>query len=365
MYTNQISVDRKRFVDPNPLCHKSSNCKIYFDDALESTLAERYGRNGLCLKVFSKPPNLVDLDGYGWRKILLSEATIIQNIFALNGLSPRVYDIVLINEESIAQVTEFVYSYKRDKPRIEEVQKLVKDLKIVHSVNQLINNRVNAVAECWVGKWFVDFGGFKFEGKDEYMNDLRQRAHMRRGIFRGAAYQSVPALEIKGSRNSLTRAWALGLNEIDFGGKTVLDIGCDLGETSRILSDFGAQRVVGVDRRDKPQLAYEISNLLGRRNMDFIRAPLPDHVEDIRKVTGIEQFDIVLFLSVIDHVSYGKWCVDLVKDGGLFFVEGHGQRDLKSYVSELLKILKKDFAKVEFLDFTRDNYIRPIFRCVK
>ena len=128
--------------------------EIARDPRLVQILKEEYGRDGLCLKVFKHAP--MSVKNFCWDPkmgIPLEECTKVQNLFALEGLAPRVYEIVWVSTTGLlAQVTDFVqaegkfdgkaFIAARDKHRI----------------------RV-----CWdpnkknkVGKWLVDFGSYRF-----------------------------------------------------------------------------------------------------------------------------------------------------------------------------------------------------------
>ena len=362
MYIDRLEIRPEYLKVPHKECLPASVCEVYFEPDLEARLEQVYGRSGLCLKVFKKPVNVNNPLGYGWGHVLLTDATIIQNLMASYDIAPRVYDIVIISDNQIAQVTDFVHSWDGF-PNFQSALARMKTLGIRHRKDSTL---ITNVFQTWVGRWWVDFGGFEFIDKNKYVYDLRTRAYIRRRKNINAAYQSVPSLGIHGSRKMSLRAKQLGIEESALEWKTVLDIGCDLGGMSRIFDNLGATRVIGVDRRAKPQLACEVSNLLGNWNIDFFDVPLPDKVADINNFTGIEQFDVVLALAVIDHVGgFAKWIPELVKDGGTFYFEGHGQREIRSYTEHLTEELQKYFSRVEYFGLSKDNYVRPLFKCIK
>ena len=300
------------------------------------------------------------IEKYGWGKVLLTETVKVQNLFAWHGIAPRVYALVVVNGEYPAQVTEFVFN--QGDVRIDKARKLMN----LYNVDHISYDTVGHQYESWVGDQMVDFGGMRFVKPNDYLKNLTTIARTLRGVLKDAAYQSVPELDLSGLRDLEKRFEIMGLNREDFKGKTVLDVGCDLGGFSRYASGNGALRVVGVDHRNKPSLAFEISNWLGYWNIDFIRASLPGEVDKIESKTGIDQFDIVFALAVIGHVGgYAEWLPELCKDGGTFWLEGHGKQENKHYQRELRKMLDKDFTQVEFIGMSEDYYERPVFRCVK
>lgn len=352
-------MDQRLNIDANLLLRNedtriSSFCHVAYNEELDAVLAERYGRTGLCLKIH--PPRWGSLDGALWGGVPLAEAVTVQNLFAWHGLAPRVYDLVWVNGQNAAQVTQFVPPAEPE-PRADRVLALMQRYGIAARKGPDLEPR------NWHGSLLVDFSGLYLEDWDRYLAGLRKRAYTRRGENIGSSYQPVKKLGIVGRRNISTRLVQMRLNEIDVRGRTVLDIGCNLGAFGRALWKRGAQRVIGIDRRGIPKLAYECNNALGFWNLDFVSLNLRegrDNLAAIRKAIGAEQTDVVLCLAVQNYFGgYGPWIADLC--GEMLYLEGHGGEAPDVY----LEALAEDFAQVELLGMTTDNYERPLFRCWK
>ena len=99
----------------------------------------------------------------------------------------------------------------------------------------------------------------------------------------------------------------------DVKGLNVLDIGCGGGLVCEPLARMGG-RVCGVDA-DKNAIATATAHAEGQDlSIEYLNAAAEDLVEDGR------QFDAVLALEILEHVSspshFIELCADLVKPGG-------------------------------------------------
>lgn len=339
--------------------HISSFCFVAHSPGLQDILGPIYGREGLCLKVFREleEEELPDLQRFRWNKAPLGEAARVQNLFALCELAPRVYDIVLLNGRRWAQVTDYVLPEgQSDAAKLIDI---VKQFHIGTKVNWDLHGR------NWRGRLFVDFGSLYFEDKEAYLAEMETRAlAMIYGAHKGqlgkAAYQAVPELHIPGQRVITTRIAAMGWEDDEFGGHTVLDLGCNLGGMLRAACRRGALRSVGIDRQNIGSVATEICNWLGYWNIDILRLGLPQEAHRIEERTGIWQFDVVFAFAIFNPMGgYDSWIADLCKEE--LYLEGHGG-DLPSRYE---KDLRRDFSEVAFLGYTTDYLRRPLFRCRK
>jgi len=339
--------------------HVSSFCFVANSPQLEKGLKTLYGRDGLCLKVFQElgegaPP---DPEQFFWVRVPLSETTRVQNLYALYGLAPRVYDIVLINKRRLAQVTDYVLP--RGEPDIAQFFKIADHFHIRTVTNWDIGER------NWRGRQFVDFSGLYFGDKETYITEMKDRAQAmiygsRKGETGKKAYQAVPELGILGDRVMSTRIAAMGWGSEEFRGCTVLDLGCNLGGMVRAAYQRSALRSVGVDHKYIAGAATEVCNWLGYWNVDVLGLDLPRDAYRIEEMTGIGQFDVVFALSIFNHMGgYASWIPDLCKKE--LYLEGHGGDLPGRYEKEL----RQDFGSVAFLGYVTDNLRRPIFRCRK
>ncbi len=82
----------------------------------------------------------------------------------------------------------------------------------------------------------------------------------------------------------------------DLEGKSVLDIGCNIGAASLLAMESGAGLVTGIDRSEAcVTAAQEIAGMLGRRH-DF-------RVMDASKPEGLGRYDTGFAFSVLRHVD--------------------------------------------------------------
>jgi len=321
---------------------------------VEAKLARIFRRRGLCLKVSRQPlKEGLTAETATWGRAPLLDLSRIQNIYAWHGLAPRVYALGLLNDEYAAQVVEF--DRDEGKANIPAILSLAQRYGVKSRKNWDVGPR------NWIGGHLVDFSGLYFEDWEWTLGQLVIEAYTRRGKNIGSAYQSVPGLGIRGQRDMQHRLSVVGLDAVDFAGKIVLDLGCNLGAFCRYSARRGAARVVGVDRVTARQ-AYEVANWLGHWNIDYLDLSLPDEIEAIEAATGLGQFDIVFANAIVNHVNgYAPWLAGLVKPGGLLYFEGHGKVERGIYTAGL----ERDFGEVTKLGETTDNYQREVFRCRK
>jgi hypothetical protein len=342
------------YLFPNEDTHKSSYCYVVKNSKTDDLLRDWFGRDGLCIKISRRPllPGQ-SVDRAGWGQVPLAEIGRVQNIFAWHDLAPRVYGLVLVNGKHTGQVVD--YDQSDGDPDLEAILRLAERYGISPRKNWDFGPR------NWVGRHFVDFSGIRFDNPPQAKSDLAERAHTRRGINIGTAYQGVAELGIRGTRKMPHRLATMGLGKINFQGKTVLDLGCNLGAFSRYASDRGAKRVVSVDKATA-QLAAEVANWLGYWNIDFLSLSLPDEIGKISETSGIEQFDIVFAMAVVNHIGgYADWISGFCKPRGTLFFEGHGGVPKGKYIPGL----ERDFETVTLLGETTDNYTRAVFLCRK
>ena len=326
---------------------------ILYSDELCNLLHRRFGRHNLCLKVFKS--EATDITSHTWhprKSQLLLDCTKIQNLFALRGLAPFVYDIALVNDHNWAQVTDYVRGVPPPTSSASYVD-VRKEFSI--TVNWDMNEK------NWVDGWLVDFGSFywKDKGRAKYMEDMKER------INKYASWGSNPlpyqsAFSLPSQRDMTHRVEKMKLDDVDFTGKTVLDLGCSLGLFCQDALARGAKRAVGIERRaEATDIAYEVANWHGWWNLDFLCLKLPRERGRIAEITGLDKFDVTYALSVDRQIGYNASMAEMCDDA--FYLEGHVPDKEHTY----RKRLEEDFSTVEFLGVTRDHGPRPLFRCGK
>ena len=355
-------------LDPEVLetIHHGKDARVAYNPALEAQLAKIYGRRRLCLKIFEQLPlEMRSLDSwhlFRWGSTPICEATVIQNVFALRGLAPRVFDVVLLNGTAIAQVVKYIPPRKYT-PRVRAALQIAKQFGIARHETA----GGDALAgfkkpHHWVGNQLVDFGRFYFENPKAVEKPLRKHIYRyhKKPHREQIAYQECPDLGIRGRRVIKERLTQIGADDVDWTGATVLDIGCNHGEITRQVSRRGVKRAIGLDHK-YIEGNRDLANWLGDWNVDYKKASLPGDWGKLPALTGIKQFDYVLCLSVIGHAggypAGRKYLKALV--GKVMFFSGQGKEPREKYD----KLLREDYRRVTWLGWVTDNGRHPLWRC--
>ncbi len=329
---------------PNTMEHPGSYAVVLHGQEVHELLKAKYGRDGLCLK-------LVPNGGAGhpadaqWGGTYLGTASLIQNLIALDGLAPRVYDLVNVNGTHAAQVTDWVKE-GRDDPRTDELMSAFERLGVTSPKGW----DVGAKRDNWRSGLFVDFSGLYLDEDrvNDLVNRLRQRATMKKGKPAGSSYQEVRDLGIPGDRPA-ERVFPVDP------GPTVLDIGCNLGHFSRLAVDQGAVRVVGVDRGETAELCRLVHVLLGYWTIDVVAASLPAEADQLPALG----YELAVCLSTIGYMGDEgiPWLASIAP---ALWLEGHGSIPAEHY----LPALERAYETVQRLDDTTDNKVRAQFYCL-
>ena len=285
---------------------------------------------------------------------LLTEAVAIQNLYAIHNVAPRVYAVFVIvvnGEKHWAMLVE-------DMGHIEKV-----DGDTENACNALINGPLKELAKIYGIKVFddgveynimqgkyVDFQGFHFT--EDHKERIKKRLIGVANVGKWGPwmnYQDILELEIRGGRNMEHRIKALHLDEVDFRGKTVLDVGCSEGAFCRYAIDRGAKRVMGIDLKGVTKPAAALSYYLGYNNIDYKGYDLRYDVP-----TDLGPFDITLFLSMGLHIGYPTWLNLMTRE--LLVFEGNG-RDVDA---SCIQMMKDSFKTVEEKGFSEDLNRRPV-----
>ena len=324
--------------------------------------------DGNLLRVFNflESDNWSDLGTFMWgdlpakgepnMSVLLTDATKIQNLCWLHGLAPRVYGIVKVGvgcRKYWAQHVEEVAGEAENDRVAYDVYKKVKRLGAKYGFE---NEKDDVSVHDVIGGKLVDFNTFHFTS--DYKERLA-RVYREYAIYGKKYYHSVPSLGLESApRKNGQRALELGLDKIDFGEKSVLDIGCAGGWFCRYVKSRGAGDVVGLDTNDargsSTILAANIASIMeGFNDIEFMDCNVK--VDEVPK-----DYDIVLFLSMSFHVGVPSWLADAT--GYMCIVEDNSKGRI-AYDE-----LKKMFARVEKVGYTTDRgleYKLPVYHCYK
>ena len=209
---------------------------------------------------------------------------------------------------------------------------------------------------------FMDIHNLKFEYREDRMAIIRKPHETEdttefenileeRATNSTAMYQDIG--DVKGRRNTEQRMKTINFVQ-DFKGKSVLDLGCNLGAISIECAKRNAGRVVGVDRNVKTiDLATRYVKLLGLDNVSYNVFHINNGLEKLKQVIGTEQFDYVMVLSVVNNVDPKKleeiiryYCRHAI------IFEGHAKQSKDKCISYLKRW---GFKNIEFIGYTSDK----------
>lgn len=318
-------------------------------------------KKNVCLKIFFNPI-FENIEKYVWGRPFLSvggDMTIpqkqysylldtvkIQNICARYNLAPRIYEIIIINyrgERYPALLMDYIKPKEtKDQPVI--IEKIKELGRFYGFKSDYIDT---GQPKNFIADKFVDFQGWEFEGY--YEERLKQR-YIENVTWADNTYQSLPQFDIKGYRDTRKRFELMGLDEIDFKGKTVLDVGCSGGAFSRYAWSRGAKKVVAVDLPKVSDTAFEVNNYLGYYGIDFIKADLTKKKLKIKP-------DIVFYLSVYRY--FGK--LDILDSAETIIYEHNGDIELEEVIKQFDKFSYKIIGDTGSTTGSNDNRKTVIF----
>jgi len=147
----------------------------------------------------------------------------------------------------------------------------------------------------------------------------------------------------------------------DLHGKTVLELGCNIGSNCFLATQFGAAHATGVDY--SPRLI----SVAARLN-SFMAAPAFFRVYDLNLELIDEQpADTVFCFSVVNHLKNTEGVVQTIlkKTRSVLYFEGHAGTERQDY-DYLLR--DEHFRTVELMGYMRDGIhtqksTRPLWRC--
>jgi len=337
---------------------------VTIDIPLEKIYGKNRTKRRLGLKIFKEPVEPISdtIQGFKWKKQLLLECTKIQNLYAFEGVAPRIFDLIFVKDATmqwrIAQVTEILEDNERGASEIdnEKVLEIRRKYNVLYEIDPNPNHKYK--------NYFVDFSSHRFSG-DIYENFVKDK--VRENITWGSnpkPYQGIPELNIEGQRNLKGRIKAYDFDSLDFNSKTVLDYGCSGGHMCFEAINRGAKYAVGLDLPQVVDGAKHLANYLGYFNIDFYGDNFShkggrDVYGQIKNYTGESRFDIVFYFSC-QQLGMPDYLPEIV--GKYFYLEGHSGDHKETYEQQLQTIFGQ--SNVEFIGASRDHSIRPVFRAI-
>jgi acetyltransferase-like isoleucine patch superfamily enzyme len=164
-----------------------------------------------------------------------------------------------------------------------------------------------------------------------------------------------------GQRNTEKRLTRFGVGKNNISGKTILDIGSNIGATLLGLSKYTPGHMLGLEYdADKVFLSNKLVKYNQINNLEFKQCDIEHD-----SVPFDKPFDIVFCLAVIEHLKQkdklfnvlGKLC------GSTLYFEGNGNSDIE-YIEQGLK--RVGFVDIRYLGLSDDekngaNNNRPLF----
>lgn len=179
-------------------------------------------------------------------------------------------------------------------------------------------------------------------------------------------YQDIEELpELVSSRKMKDRYRIMGFPE-SFEGKTVLDLGCNLGRICIDAVNRGAKLAVGIDFSEKMiETARRFVKLRKKdfgepmEKVEYFVADLNDGLEKLKSLINVEKFDYVFALSIWGVVKHDKlWEILNYYTKEVCWFEGHklngkyGNQNKEHIENELKTNLKGTPC---FLGYTFDD----------
>lgn len=179
-------------------------------------------------------------------------------------------------------------------------------------------------------------------------------------------YQNIAELPgMKSSRKMEPRYQIMQFPE-SFEGKTVLDLGCNLGRICIDAVNRGAKRAVGVDFSEKMIKTAKRFIKLRKKDfgepmerVEFLVADLNDGLEKLKTIIKDDKFDYVFALSIWGVVNHEKlWEIINHYTKEACWFEGHKvigkyRNQSKEYIENELKANLK--GSPTFLGYTQDD----------
>lgn len=151
------------------------------------------------------------------------------------------------------------------------------------------------------------------------------------------------------------------MDQGDLKGKTVLDLGCNIGNNCFVAVQAGATSAAGVDY--SPKLISAAIRL-----NSYFAADCSFYVYDLNKeMVDVESADTVFCFSLVKHLQQreGLYQTILNKTKNVLYFEGHAHASLADYEA----LLNQDnFSSIDLIGYTRNGIHnkkrnRPLFRC--
>lgn len=337
-----------------------------------NVLRDVYGRSEAVLKLFHVPMKTDNIGDYywgsAWRGLSLErtveigktsklwEATVIQNLLWLGGLAARVYALITVETDGKVYPAQLVEYLDEADEVVDPKERWETVDKYLQRFGCLVWHKEQAGIRDYRQGKVIDVQGARFT--DRTKDAIRNFATS--GAYGSGIYQSIEELGIGAHpRNTKQRIQEMGLDTVSFGGKNVLDVGCNVGTFCNYASDRGARRVIGIDLEKQVKAAQVLSTYLGYFNVDY-------HIIDLKKFDDVfTSPDITFFLSMNVHVGFPEWIARTTSELLIFEENAKGGNYKTDY---WIKELSKYFSRIEHVGYTTDHNPKkpkPVLYCYK
>jgi len=216
----------------------------------------------------------------------------------------------------------------------------------------------------------VDQSEFNYNGSTdillliERIQNLSQFPHKERK----QNYQSYYLIDHyeEGSRNTIYRMMEMKV-ELDLSGKTVVDLGCQLGSMAMECYRRGARKVTGLEyETDYVDCARDLARV-NNFQINLLQMDLTDSEEVIEYLNGYykEGIDILFALSIYKHIPRGCF-IKLLEEINwkVCYLESHNAPDGEKtgHVVDIIKIINDLDCEVECLGIIEDRSPRMVWR---
>lgn len=224
-------------------------------------------------------------------------------------------------------------------------------------------NNLKEILNCRIKEQMLDssitFKSLNNEKKDRYTLQTKN-------IYSTFNLKHTNVTIEEGQRNTLKRFERFGISSEIIKGKSILDIGSNIGGTLLGLAQYEPKYMIGLEYDyDKVKLANKIAILNEIVNVKFIEFD----IESQKHIPEIVKYDVVFCLAVIEHLKNKEnlFCLLEKVCSNILYFEGNAYSDI-AFIESRLK--ESGFSRVEYIGFSCDeknetNNNRPLFIAYK